>query len=108
MRSRTALVCLVAVLAFAVCGGDDDDNQSSSSATTTKTDAAATTTAAISGTSFKSDSFVVPFSVTVPDAVKSPPTENGTNMVSWDSAENPDNKIRFLAPVEIYRPNAST
>jgi hypothetical protein len=97
------------LLAFAACGGDDDDQKSSSSGvTTTKTDTVTTTTSAIEGASFESGRFVVPFSVTVPDAVKSPPTEDATNMVSWDSAADPDNKIRFLAPVENYRPNAST
>jgi hypothetical protein len=109
MRSKTALVCVVALLAFAACGGNGDE-KSSSSATTKNTDAitTTTTTVAIGGASFGSQRFVVPFTVKIPDAVKSQPVEESTNVVSWVSTTNPDNKIRFLAPVEIYRPNGST
>jgi hypothetical protein len=108
MRSKAVLVCVIASLAFAACGGSDEHDVSSSSATTKTTAAVSTTTAALDGSSFASKSFVVPFSVTVPDAVKSPPAEDATNVVSWAGAANPDNKIRFLAPVEVYRPNSST
>jgi hypothetical protein len=52
---------------------------------------------------------VVPLSVTVGAALKSPPNPDSPNLLSWDAAA-PDatNAVRFLVPVVVYPPDSST
>jgi hypothetical protein len=51
---------------------------------------------------------VVPLTVTVDAGLKSPPNPDAPNLLSWDAAASEENKVRFLVPVELYRPGSST
>ncbi len=51
---------------------------------------------------------MVPLTVTVDAALKSPPNLDSPNLLSWDAASNVDNSVRFLVPVVLYRPGSST
>jgi hypothetical protein len=52
---------------------------------------------------------VVPLTVRVDAALKSPPNPDSPNLLSWDAAaSDADNAVRFLAPVKLYRPGSST
>jgi hypothetical protein len=52
---------------------------------------------------------VVPLTVTVDAGLKSPPNPDSPNLLSWDAAaSDATNAVRFLVPVELYRPGSST
>jgi hypothetical protein len=97
---RTVLVvlCGLALLAVSGCGGG----------ATTSTPTKASTTAASSAASqtYSSKAFVLPLTVTVDAALKSPPNADSHNLLSWDSASI-DKWVRFLVPVNLYRPGSS-
>lgn len=58
---------------------------------------------------YSSKSFVVPLTATVDAALKSPPKTESSNLLSWDAAaSDATNAVRFLVPVELYRPGSST
>jgi hypothetical protein len=48
----------------------------------------------------------VPLAVTVGASLKSPPNPDSRNLLSWDAADGPNNKVRFLVPVNLYRPGS--
>jgi hypothetical protein len=50
---------------------------------------------------------VLPLTVTVDPALKSPPNPDSRNLLSWDAAAADDEKVRFLVPVVVYRPGSS-
>jgi hypothetical protein len=50
----------------------------------------------------------MPLTVTVGPLLKSPPTADDANLVSWDAAASANEKVRFLIPVEVYEPGSST
>jgi hypothetical protein len=56
------------------------------------------------GQTYASKAFVVPLTVTVGTSLKSPPNPDSRNLLSWDAAHGPNNKVRFLVPVNLYRP----
>ena len=57
---------------------------------------------------YASKAFVVPLAVTVGTSLKSPPNPDSRNLLSWDAADGPNNKVRFLVPVNLYRPGSLT
>jgi hypothetical protein len=60
------------------------------------------------GQNYASKAFVLPLTVVVDPVLKSPPSPDSHNLLSWDAAASDDNKVRFLVPVELYRPGSST
>jgi hypothetical protein len=50
----------------------------------------------------------MPLTVTVGPLLKSPPTADDPNLVSWDAASSANEKVGFLIPVEVYQPGSST
>lgn len=100
-RRRTAMVtlCALTLLAVAGCG---NGAKPSAPITTPETlgSAAATQT-------YSSKALVVPLTVTVDAGLKSPPNPDSANLLSWDAAASDENKVRFLVPVELYRPGSS-
>jgi hypothetical protein len=58
------------------------------------------------GQTYASKAFVVPLAVTVDASLKSPPSLDSRNLLSWDAAASSDNKVRFLVPVNLYRPGS--
>ena len=59
------------------------------------------------GQTYASKAFVVPLTVTVDASLKSPPDPDSRNLLSWDAAHDPSGKVRFLVPVNLYRPGSS-
>ena len=58
------------------------------------------------GQTYASKAFVVPFTVTVGASLKSPPHLDSRNLLFWDAANGSDSKVRFLVPVNVYRPGS--
>jgi hypothetical protein len=100
-RTVTVILCAVALAAVTGCGGGGD-------ATTTTPTSSTTPAASAGGQTYSSKAFVLPLTVTVDAALKSPPNPDSPNLLSWDAAASEENKVRFLVPVELYRPGSST
>jgi hypothetical protein len=98
---RTVIVtlCGLALLAVSGCGGSEDS---------TSTTASTAPAAPAAGQTYSSKAFVVPLTVTVDAALKSPPNPDSPNLLSWDAASSEENKVRFLVPVVVYPPGSST
>jgi len=103
MRLRLNLVAGVAAAALALTacgaaagtsGGTQQDHAASPSSPT--------------GQTYASKAFVVPLTVTVDASLKSPPNPDSRNLLSWDAAHDSSGKVRFLVPVNLYRPGSST
>jgi hypothetical protein len=98
-QRRTVMIslCAVALLAVSGCGGGGTTSSASSPATT-----AASQT-------YSSKAFVVPLTVTVDAALKSPPHRDSPHLLSWDAAvSDPDNAVRFFAPVIVFPAGSHT
>jgi len=101
MRIRLNLVAGVAAAALALTacgaaggtsGGTQQDHAASPSSPT--------------GQAYASKAFVVPLTVTVDASLKSPPNPDSRNLLSWDAAHDSSAKVRFLVPVNLYRPSS--
>lgn len=100
---RTVIVtlCGLALLAVSGCGGGDEKSTSTTASTAPAASAA--------GQTYSSKAFVVPLTVTVDAALKSPPNPDSPNLLSWDAAaSDATNAVRFLVPVVVYSPGSST
>jgi hypothetical protein len=102
-RRRTAMVTLCALTLLAVAGCGNGVKPSAPTTTpATPGSAAATQT-------YSSKAFTMPLTVTVDAGLKSPPNPDSANLLSWDAAaSDATNAVRFLVPVELYRPGSST
>lgn len=58
------------------------------------------------GQTYASKAFVVPLTITVDASLKSPPNPDSRHLLSWDAAASSSNKVRFLVPVNLYRPGS--
>lgn len=58
-------------------------------------------------TTYDSKAFVLPLTVTVDSWLTSPPNPDSRNLLSWDAVNGSTDKIRFLVPVDLYRPRSS-
>jgi hypothetical protein len=98
-RTVTVILCAVALAAVSGCGGGGD-------ATTSTPTTSTTPAASAGGQTYSSKAFVVPLTVTVDAALKSPPNPDSPNLLSWDAAASDvDNAVRFFVPVIIYPPD---
>jgi hypothetical protein len=59
------------------------------------------------GQTYASKAFVVPLTVTVDASLSSPPHLDSRNLLFWDAVNSSANKVRFLVPVNLYRPGSS-
>ena len=100
-RTTTVILCAVAIVGVSGCGGGG--GATSSTPTTATTPAASE-----GGQTYSSKAFVLPLTVTVDAGLKWPPNPDSPNLLSWDAAASAENKVRFLVPVEVYRPGSST
>src|SRR5215216_3889498 len=95
-RTVTVILCAVALAALSGCGGRGD--------TTTSTPTTSTTPAASAGgQTYSRKAFVVPLTVTVDAALKSPPNPDSPHLLScYAAVSDVDNAVRFFVPVIIY------
>ena len=93
----TVGVCLSALTLLVVAG--------CSSAASTSGPAKASPSSP-TGPTYASKAFVVPLAVTVDASLKSPPNPDSRNLLSWDAADGSGNKVRFLVPINLYRPGS--
>jgi hypothetical protein len=105
--AASALLILVGATA---CAGPSASTVSSASTTASTTPASASPPSAseLIGQRYATTSFGVPLTVIVQPMLKSPPTSDTTNLLSWDAVASDNEKIRFLIPVEVYPPGSST
>jgi hypothetical protein len=99
---RTVLVtlCGLALLAVSGCGGGGKTS-APTTASTPPPDSAASQT-------YSTKAFVVPLTVTVDPALKSPPNPDSSHFLTWDASESQVNKVRFLVPVVVFRAGKET
>ena len=99
---RTVLVtlCGFALLAVSGCGGGDETSAPTTASTSPPSSAASQT--------YSTTAFVVPLTVTVDTALKSPPNPDSPNFLSWDAVASEENKVRFMVPVVVFRPGKET
>jgi hypothetical protein len=95
-KRRTVMVslCAVALLAVSGCGGGGTVSSTSSPGATVASSAASQT--------YSSKAFVVPLTVTVDAALKSPPTVDSSHFLTWDASESQVDAVRFLVPVVVF------
>jgi hypothetical protein len=99
-RYRLAAAVSLSALTLLVTAGCSSAASTSGSATASPSSPA--------GQTYASKAFVVPLAVTVGTSLKSPPNPDSRNLLSWDAADGPNNKVRFLVPVNLYRPGSLT
>jgi hypothetical protein len=107
-QRRTVIVslCAVAVLAVSGCGGGGTASSASSHAATSAT--APTSASSAASQTYSSKAFVVPLTVTVDPALQSPPNRDSSHLLTWDAAATEENKVRFMVPVVVFRPENQT
>jgi hypothetical protein len=65
-------------------------------------------TAPFSRRDYTSVAFVVPLTLTLNELLNPVPILDTPNLLTWDAAASDNDKVRFLLPVEVYRPGSST
>lgn len=98
IHPRTIAATLSMVAVVAVCGCDTD----------TPISLPVAPASSMIGQIYSSKAFVRPLTVFVDPRLASPPSRDSRNLLSWDAVAAPENKIRFLVPVELYRPGSFT
>jgi hypothetical protein len=94
-HSRLAVTASLSALTLLVMAGCSSAPSTSSPAT-----------ASPAGQTYASKAFVVPLAVAVDASLKSPPNPDSRNLLSWDAADGSGNKVRFLVPINLYRPGS--
>lgn len=92
-----AMLSALALLAVPGCGGSSSTSRSEKAASASPSSTAPQTT-------YASQAFAVPLTVSVSSWLKSPPNPDSRNLLSWDAVSGATDKIRFLVPVDLYRP----
>ncbi|HXT92394.1 MAG TPA: hypothetical protein VN714_24430 [Trebonia sp.] len=98
LRYRLAVAVCLSALTLLVMAGCSSAASTSGSATASPSSP--------TGQTYASKAFVVPLAVTLGASLKSPPNPDSRNLLSWDAADGPNNKVRFLVPVNLYRPGS--
>jgi hypothetical protein len=97
-RRRLAVAVSLSALTLLVTAGCSSAASTSGPATASPSSPA--------GQTYASKTFVVPLAVTVGASLKSPPNPDSRNLLSWDAADGSSSKVRFLVPVNLYRPGS--
>lgn len=93
-RHRTSfLVAVILALVLGACGGGSDE-----------ADAGATPTASAERSTYLTKAFVVPLAVTVPGWLPAAASTDAPNFVTWETGSFENPAVRFLVPVNVYRP----
>ena len=98
-RAVIVTLCGLALLAVSGCGGSENS---------TSTTASTAPAASAAGQTYSSKAFVLPLTVAVDAALKSPPIADSHNLLSWYGATSDEKRVRFLVPVNLYRPGSTT
>jgi hypothetical protein len=98
-RYRLAVAASLSALTLLVVAGCSSTASSSGPAKASPSSSA--------GQTYVSKAFVVPLAVAVDASLKSPPNPDSRNLLSWDAADGSSNKVRFLVPVNLYRPGSA-
>jgi hypothetical protein len=100
-RHRLAVMAVLSALVLLVLPGCSSGGTTSAAAK-----ASTASPSPPAGQTYASKAFVVPLAVTVDASLKSPPNPDSRNLLSWDAADGSSNKVRFLVPVNLYRPGS--
>jgi hypothetical protein len=73
----------------------------------TPTPSASSQASATGNQTYTTKAFVVPLTVTVGSLLKSLPTTDEPNLLSWDATSSANEKVWFLIPVEVHSPGSS-
>lgn len=103
-RYRLAVAASLSALTLLTMAGCSSAASTSAPATTSLVSPSSPSSP--TGQTYTSKAFVVPLAVTVDPSLKSPPNPDSRNLLSWDAADGSGNKVRFLAPVNVYRPGS--
>jgi hypothetical protein len=91
-RAVLVSLCGLALLAVAGCGGGG---------TSAPTTASTPPPASAASQTYSSKAFLVPLTVTVDPALKSPPIRDSSHFLTWLASES-QNAVRFLMPVVVF------
>jgi hypothetical protein len=107
-RYRLAVAASLSALTLLVMAGCSSAASTSAppTASPAKASPATASPSLPAGQRYASKAFVVPFTVTVGASLKSPPHLDSRNLLFWDAADGSDSKVRFLVPVNLYRPGS--
>jgi len=102
--SRAAVVLTILALVLAACGRGNEGGNSSGA----PSDSPEASASGPIGQTYTTTSFEVPLTIIVEPLLKSPPSSDASNLLSWDAAASDNEKVRFLIPVELYSAGNST
>ncbi|MEO7664334.1 MAG: hypothetical protein ABIV26_04355 [Candidatus Limnocylindrales bacterium] len=115
VRSSVALAILIVTIGCQATASPS--TQPSPSDPVTATPAAAASVASLSTPSpaataaeprYATTNFRIPLSVVVAEGLPSTPTADTPGLLTWTATSEPNNRIRFLSPAEVYPPGAKT
>jgi hypothetical protein len=89
-RTAATLAASLLVLASSACGGDSSRLPTPSASVSTRT--------------YASQAFSIALTVTLPEDLKDEANPDSATLLSWDSNLAENNKVRFLQPVNLYKP----
>ena len=104
MRWKVGVIVMAGVALLAGCASSTAAPAAGPDTTPTPSES---NSAAVSGM-YTSDGFAVPFTVIVSDLVTFEPHEPGPEQVTWESPIDPNDRIRFVAPVAVFPPGSET
>ena len=112
--SRATMI--LAALVVAGCAGSSASAQPTATVSGEPAGASATASPAPStgsgssgatGSQYTTTKFAVPLTVTVGASLPSAPTDDTPGLLTWTATVVDNNRVRFLAPVEVYPPDAT-
>jgi len=101
-----AMLAALAMLAVPGCSSGGSTSGPANAATASPSSPSSPSSTARQ-TTYDSKAFVLPITVTVDSWLTSPPNPDSRNLLSWDAVNGSTDKIRFLVPVDLYRPRSS-
>ena len=129
---KCSIMLAMSLVLAAACGGNDDDSSVEASPTTAvrtrpadMTEASASTESRArdetaesavpatpvaangEGSTYVTETFLLPFDVTVPGWLPNAPSIDWPNFVTWETTSPADPAVRFLVPVNVYAPGAT-
>ena len=104
LQQRAPIVLGILALVLGACGRSSEAGNSPGAPSASLE---ATASGPI-GQTYTTTSFEVALTVIVEPLLKSPPTIDSPNLLSWDAAGGDNEKVRFLIPVELYFAGSST